>query len=110
MSAYAHHPDPAAVLDALGDATRRRVLQLVREDGPVPVGVIAKAMPVSRPAVSQHLRVLEGAGLVTCTKEGTRHLYAVQPDGLAALRLWLDGFWDEALLRFKRAAEGSEGA
>jgi DNA-binding transcriptional ArsR family regulator len=109
VSAYAKQPDPAVVLDALGDATRRRVLELVRESGSAPVGVIAEAMPVSRPAVSQHLRVLEGAGLVTCTKRGTRHLYAVQPDGLAALRLWLDGFWDEALLRFKRAAEGSEG-
>ena len=73
-----------------------------------PVGSIAEAMPVSRPAVSQHLKVLEGAGLVTCTKRGTRHLYAVQPDGLAVLRLWLDGFWDDALIRFKAAAEGSE--
>ena len=109
MSAYANDPDPALVLDALGDPTRRRVLELVREGGPSPVGVIAEAMPVSRPAVSQHLRVLEGAGLVTCTKRGTRHLYAVQPDGLAVLRLWLDGFWDDALLRFKRAAEGSGG-
>ena len=71
------------MFDALGDATRRRVLELVRESGPAPVGSIAEAMPVSRPAVSQHLKVLEGAGLVTCTKRGTRHLYAVQPDGLA---------------------------
>jgi DNA-binding transcriptional ArsR family regulator len=109
VTAYAQQPDPALVLDALGDATRRHVLQLVREGGPVPVGVIAEALPVSRPAVSQHLRVLEGAGLVTSTTEGTRHLYAVQPDGLAALRLWLDGFWDDALIRFKRAAEGSGG-
>ena len=107
MSAYAQ-PEPAAVLDALGDATRRRVLELVRESGPTPVGSIAEAMPVSRPAVSQHLKVLEGAGLVTCTKRGTRHLYAVQPDGLAVLRLWLDGFWDDALIRFKAAAEGSD--
>jgi DNA-binding transcriptional ArsR family regulator len=107
VSAYAQ-PEPAAVLDALGDATRRRVLELVRESGPAPVGSIAEAMPVSRPAVSQHLKVLEGAGLVTCTKRGTRHLYAVQPDGLAVLRLWLDGFWDDALIRFKAAAEGSE--
>ena len=107
MSAYAQ-PEPAAVLDALGDATRRRVLELVRESGPTAVGSIAEAMPVSRPAVSQHLKVLEGAGLVTCTKRGTRHLYAVQPDGLAVLRLWLDGFWDDALIRFKAAAEGSE--
>ena len=96
------------VLDALGDPTRRRVLELVRETGPVAVGAIAAELPVSRPAVSQHLRVLVGAGLVTCRAEGTRHLYAVQPDGLAALRLWLDGFWDEALARFKRVAEGSE--
>ena len=106
MGAYAQS-EPAVVLDALGDATRRRVLELVRDGGPAPVGVIAEAMPVSRPAVSQHLRVLEGAGLVTCTKDGTRRLYAVRPDGLAALRLWLDGFWDEALIRFKRTAEGS---
>ena len=84
------------------------MLELVRENGPAPVGSIANAMPVSRPAVSQHLKVLEGAGLVTCTKRGTRHLYAVQPDGLAVLRLWLDGFWDDALIRFKAAAEGSE--
>ena len=107
MSAYAQS-GPAAVLDALGDPTRRRVLELVRESGPSPVGAIAEGMPVSRPAVSQHLKVLEGAGLVTCTKRGTRHLYAVQPDGLAVLRLWLDGFWDDALIRFKAAAEGSE--
>ena len=107
MVAYALD-EPAAVLDALGDPTRRRVLELVRVSGPAPVGAIAEAMPVSRPAVSQHLKVLEGAGLVTCTKRGTRHLYAVQPDGLAVLRLWLDGFWDDALTRFKAAAEGSE--
>jgi DNA-binding transcriptional ArsR family regulator len=107
VSAYAQR-EQAAVLDALGDPTRRRVLELVRESGPAPVGAIAEAMPVSRPAVSQHLKVLEGAGLVTCTKRGTRHLYAVQPDGLAVLRLWLDGFWDDALSRFKAAAEGSE--
>ena len=96
------------MFDALGDATRRRVLELVCESGPAPVGSIAEALPVSRPAVSQHLKVLEGAGLVTCTKRGTRHLYAVRPDGLAVLRLWLDGFWDDALIRFKAAAEGSE--
>ena len=97
------------MLDALGDPTRRRVLELVRESGPAAVGSIAEAMPVSRPAVSQHLKVLEGAGLVACTKRGTRHLYAVRPDGLAVLRLWLDGFWDDALIRFKAAAEGSGG-
>ena len=96
------------MLDALGDPTRRRVLELVREKGPAPVGALAEHLPVSRPAVSQHLRVLEGAGLVTSEKDGTRHLYVVQPDGLAPLRLWLEGFWDDALARFKRAAEGSD--
>ena len=106
MDAYAYEPDQ--VLDALGDSTRRRVLELVRDTGPAAVGELAAELPVSRPAVSQHLRVLEGAGLVTSEKRGTRHLYAVQPDGLAVLRLWLDGFWDDALARFKRAAEGSE--
>jgi DNA-binding transcriptional ArsR family regulator len=100
----------ALVLEALADPTRRRVLELVRDTGPAPVGMIAAALPVSRPAVSQHLRVLEGAGLVVCTKDGTRHLYAVEPDGLDELRRWLDGFWDDTLARFKRAAEGSEGA
>jgi DNA-binding transcriptional ArsR family regulator len=107
VSAYAY--DAGSVLDALGDPTRRRVLQLVRDTGPAAVGAIAAELPVSRPAVSQHLRVLEGAGLVALEKRGTRHLYAVQPDGLAVLRLWLDGFWDDALARFKQAAEGSGG-
>jgi DNA-binding transcriptional ArsR family regulator len=106
VSAYAY--DAETIFDALGDPTRRRVLQLVRDTGPAAVGAIAAELPVSRPAVSQHLRVLEGAGLVTSERHGTRHLYAVQPDGLAVLRLWLDGFWDDALARFKRAAEGSE--
>ena len=108
MSAYAH--TGRRVLDALGDPTRRRVLELVRDTGPAPVGAIAAALPVSRPAVSQHLRVLEGAGLVTLHEAGARGISTPsQPDGLAALRLWLDGFWDDALARFKRAAEGSEG-
>jgi len=96
------------MFDALGDPTRRRVLELVRDHGPTPVGAIAASLPVSRPAVSQHLRVLEAAGLVASVKDGTRHLYTVEPDGLAELRLWLDGFWDDALARFKRVAEGSE--
>jgi len=74
----------------------------------VPVGAIAEALPVSRPAVSQHLRVLEGAGLVTSRKAGTRHLYVVRPDALPALRLWVDGLWDDALARFRAVAEGSE--
>ena len=100
---------PEVVLDALGDPTRRRVLDLVRENGPAPVGRIAALLPVSRPAVSQHLRVLEAAGLVTCTKHGTRNLYTVEPEGLTELRRWVDGFWNDALARFKRAVEGSDG-
>ena len=103
MSAYAHEHD--VVLDALGDATRRRVLQLVRDTGPAAVGELAAELPVSRPAVSQHLRVLKGAGLVTERKDGTRHLYRVDPEGLAALRTYLDSFWTDALAAFKDAAD-----
>jgi DNA-binding transcriptional ArsR family regulator len=96
----------AKVLDALGDPTRRRILEIVR-DGAIPVGRIASRLPVSRPAVSQHLRVLKDAGLVRDRQEGTRRLYAVDPAGLAALRTYLDTFWDTALAAFKEAAEGS---
>jgi DNA-binding transcriptional ArsR family regulator len=69
------------------------------------VGELAVSLPVSRPAVSQHLRVLENAGLVTHRKNGTRHLYELDQTGVVALRTWVDGFWDEALARFKAAAE-----
>ena len=69
------------------------------------MGELAAGLPVSRPAVSQHLRVLEGAGLVTHRREGTRHLYELDAGGVRALRDWVDGLWDEALARFKVAAE-----
>jgi DNA-binding transcriptional ArsR family regulator len=69
------------------------------------VGEIAEGMAVSRPAVSQHLKVLKAAGLVTDRAEGTRRLYTVDPRGVEAVRKWLDGFWDEALIAFKDAAE-----
>jgi DNA-binding transcriptional ArsR family regulator len=91
-------------LDALGDPTRRHVFELLRS-GPLSVGKLAASVPVSRPAVSQHLRVLENAGLVTHRKNGTRHLYELDQTGVVALRTWVDGFWDEALARFKAAAE-----
>jgi DNA-binding transcriptional ArsR family regulator len=91
-------------LDALGDPTRRQVFELLR-NGSRSVGELATELPVSRPAVSQHLRVLETAGLVTHRREGTRNLYAVNGNGVAELRVWVDGFWDEALARFKAAAE-----
>jgi DNA-binding transcriptional ArsR family regulator len=94
----------AEVLDALGDPTRRAVLELVR-DGERPVGEIARHLPVSRPAVSQHLRVLKEAGLVRERREGTRHLYAVDGGGLLALRMYLERYWDAALAAFAEAAE-----
>jgi DNA-binding transcriptional ArsR family regulator len=73
--------------------------------GPRAVGEIARGMPVSRPAVSQHLKVLKEAGLVTDRADGTRRVYYLDPDGLAALRAWLDQFWDQALLAFQKEAE-----
>jgi DNA-binding transcriptional ArsR family regulator len=91
-------------LDALGDPTRRQVFELLR-DGSRSVGELAAELPVSRPAVSQHLRVLETAGLVTHRRDGTRNLYAVDGDGVEELRVWVEGFWDEALARFKAAAD-----
>ena len=93
-------------LDALGDPTRRQVFELLRR-GPRSVGELAGELPVSRPAVSQHLRVLEDAGLVTHRRDGTRRLYGLNGHGVAELRSWVDGFWDEALARFKEAADAS---
>ena len=94
----------AMAMDALGDPTRRAVLEQLRS-GPRSVGEIAAELPVSRPAVSQHLRVLKGAGLVTERRNGTRHLYRVDPAALAELRAWFEQFWDDALAAFKEAAE-----
>jgi len=91
-------------LDALGDPTRRHVFELLR-GGPSSVGELAGKVPVSRPAVSQHLRVLEDAGLVTHHRQGTRNLYELDEAGVRVLRDWMDGFWSEALTRFKAAAE-----
>lgn len=91
-------------LDALGDPTRRQIFKRLR-GGPRSVGQLAEGMAVSRPAVSQHLRVLKQARLVTDRAEGTRRLYAVDTRGVEALRNWLDGFWDETLAAFKSAVE-----
>jgi DNA-binding transcriptional ArsR family regulator len=95
-------------LDALGDPTRRQVFELLRS-GPRSVGELAEELPVSRPAVSQHLRVLEDAGLVVHTKAGTRHLYELDSAGVGVLRDWVDGFWSEALARFKAVADTRGG-
>jgi DNA-binding transcriptional ArsR family regulator len=89
----------ARVLDALGDPTRRAVLEVL-EGGAKPVGEIARHLPVSRPAVSQHLRVLKEAGLVRDRKDGNRRLYSVEPEGLDDLRRYLEGLWDSALHAF----------
>jgi DNA-binding transcriptional ArsR family regulator len=97
-----------AVLDALGDRTRRRILDRLRA-GPLPVVEIAIGLPVSRPAVSQHLKVLKLAGLVTDRPERNRRLYALDPNGLAALRAFLDLFWEDALDRFAELADGPKG-
>jgi DNA-binding transcriptional ArsR family regulator len=91
------------VLEALGDPTRRQIFESLKT-GPRSVGELADGLPVSRPAVSQHLRVLREAGLVSDRKEGTRRLYRIDPGGLAGLRDYFDSFWGEALERFAEEA------
>ena len=92
---------------ALADPTRRAIFERLRE-GPRAVGELARDLPVSRPAVSQHLRVLKEAGLVSERKNGTRRLYRIEPDAVAQLRAYFDEFWSQALDAFKAAAEGEE--
>ena len=94
----------AEAFTALGDPTRRAIFELVGS-GPRAVGEIARELPVSRPAVSQHLKVLKGAGLVTDRPAGTRRIYAVDPDGVEAMRAYLDQFWSATLAAFKEAVE-----
>jgi DNA-binding transcriptional ArsR family regulator len=89
---------------ALGEPTRRAIVAHLAER-PRAVGELARELPVSRPAVSQHLKVLKEAGLVTDNHDGTRRIYRVNPDGVAALRAQLDSFWTQALANFKDAAE-----
>jgi len=100
---------PAALdsFAALGDPTRRAIFARVAAR-PAAVGELARGLPVSRPAVSQHLKVLKEAGLVADRPEGTRRVYYIDPDGLGALRRWLDQFWDDALLAFKSELEKGE--
>lgn len=89
---------------ALADPTRRAVLEALR-DGPKPVGALAEGLPVSRPAVSQHLRVLSDAGLLEVEPQGTRRVYRLAPRGLDDLRAYLDSLWDDALSRFAQRAK-----
>jgi DNA-binding transcriptional ArsR family regulator len=91
-------------LTALGDPTRQQILERLGV-APSAVGELAAELPISRPAVSQHLRVLKDAGLVFDRQEGNRRIYQLDPEGLAALRDHLDGFWDQALAAFKAVAE-----
>lgn len=91
-------------IEVLGDPTRRRIFELLG-DAPQPVGDLARQLPVSRPAVSQHLRALREAGLVSHRVSGTRHVYALDPEGVGRLRAWVDRFWDRALTEYQSAAE-----
>ena len=94
------------VLDALGDGTRRRLVEQLRA-GPQSVAELAAAFPVSRPAISKHLRVLSECGLVTHESVGTRHLYRLDPRGLAELRRWTEQFWDDVLDSFAAHVEAA---
>lgn len=99
----------STALTALADPTRRAIFEQLA-DGPRSVGAIARGLPVSRPAVSQHLKQLKEAGLVTDHADGTRRIYRIDPAGLGALRQWLDRFWDDALAAFKAEADEDEEA
>jgi DNA-binding transcriptional ArsR family regulator len=93
------------LLAALADPMRQEILEKLRA-GPRPVGEIAAGMPISRPAVSQHLKVLKESGLVAETRAGTRHYFAIAPQGIGELRAYLDALWSDALAAFARHVEG----
>ncbi len=93
--------DPIATL---ADPSRKRIFELLKS-GPMHVGRIAEHLPISRPAVSQHLKVLKDAGLVQEAREGNRNAYSIDPKGLAAMQRWIDQFWGDALSAFKDQAE-----
>jgi DNA-binding transcriptional ArsR family regulator len=93
-----------AQLAALSDPTRRQVFQRLQSGG-LAVGEIARGLPVTRPAVSQHLKVLKDSGLVAETRQGTRHYFAIAPEGIGALRAYLDDLWSDALAAFARHVE-----
>ncbi len=94
----------SSALTALADPTRRQVFEELR-GGPKPVGIIAARLPVSRPAVSQHLKLLREAGLVGDRPEGTRRVYFINPHGLQELRAWLDQLWEQSLVAFAAEVE-----
>jgi len=100
-------PKTDKAFDALGDHTRRTIFERLA-GGPLSVVHIAEGLSVSRPAVSQHLKVLREARLIAMTREGTRSIYRIDEEGVQALRDYLDGFWNEALGRFRQVAEQTE--
>jgi DNA-binding transcriptional ArsR family regulator len=102
-------PATDALFDALGDGTRRAILEQLR-GGPLPVVEITRRLPVGRPAVSQHLKVLKDAGLVSARQDGTRRRYQLDPAGITAIRAWLDGLWDQALDAYKTAVEQDDAS
>lgn len=97
----------ADALSVLADPTRREIFERLAA-GPRPVSELAKGLPVSRPAVSQHLQVLKAAGLVSDRAEGTRRIYQIDPKGLGQIRRWLDQLWDRSLEAFQAEVERSE--
>jgi DNA-binding transcriptional ArsR family regulator len=99
---------PGPIFEILGDETRRAIVERLRS-GPRSVAELSAGLPVSRPAVSKHLRLMKEAGLVTDRAVGTKRFYELDLDRLGSLHRWLDRFWDEALTRFKRAAENRTG-
>ena len=104
MSALRKHE---IAFHALGDPTRRAIFEKL-ERGPLSVAHIAKGMSVTRPAVSQHLKVLREAKLISMDRDGTRSIYRIDPEGLKVIHTWLDRFWDEALYNFSQLAEATE--
>jgi DNA-binding transcriptional ArsR family regulator len=101
--------EAVSLVEALGDPTRRAIVTMLC-DHPSSVTTLADALPISRPAVSQHLKVLKDVGLVTDRAEGTRRIYTVQPDALAAITTYFDGFWKRSLMAFRLAAEATTDA
>jgi DNA-binding transcriptional ArsR family regulator len=99
-------PNIGRAIGLLGDPNRRAIFELLARR-PSAVGEIADQLPISRPAVSQHLKVLKDGGLVVSRPEGNRRVYSLRPDGVAALRAWLDGLWENALASFHKFAEQS---
>lgn len=93
---------------ALADSTRRQLFEMLAVE-PMSVGTLAGRVPVSRPAVSQHLKILTDAGLLAVRPDGTRRIYAVRPEGLADLRTWLDRYWDDVLANFHQAVLAQTG-